>query len=192
MYIIFEGVDTSGKSTQIELLKKEYKNALFTKEPGGTKFGESIRSIILDDGVVSHVAELFLFLADRAEHYEKVIKPNLDKLIISDRGFISGISYALTNNKSFDIDTLIQLNRLALLDTLPDLVVLFKTDRDLIKSRLNTKDRDVIEQRGIDYLVEVQTNMQNILKELSIRYEIIDSRDSIESIHKKIKGFIND
>jgi dTMP kinase len=192
MYIIFEGVDTSGKSTQIELLKKEYKNTLFTKEPGGTRFGESIRSIILDDGVVSHVAELFLFLADRAEHYEKVIKPNLDKLIISDRGFISGISYALTNNKSFDIDTLIQLNRLALLDTLPDLVVLFKTDKDLIKSRLNTKDRDVIEKRGIDYLIEVQTNMQNILKELSIRYEIIDSRDSIESIHKEIKGFIND
>jgi dTMP kinase len=192
MYIIFEGVDTSGKSTQIELLKKEYKNALFTKEPGGTKFGESIRSIILDDGVVSPIAELFLFLADRAEHYEKVIKPNLDKLIISDRGFISGISYALTNNKSFDIDTLIQLNRLALLDTLPDLVVLFKTDKDLIKSRLNTKDRDVIEKRGIDYLIEVQTNMQNILKELPVRYETIDSRDSIESIHKEIKGFIND
>jgi dTMP kinase len=192
MYIIFEGVDTSGKSTQIELLKKEYKNTLFTKEPGGTRFGESIRSIILDDGVVSPIAELFLFLADRAEHYEKVIKPNLDKLIISDRGFISGISYALTNNKSFDIDTLIQLNRLALLDTLPDLVVLFKTDKDLIKSRLNTKDRDVIEKRGIDYLIEVQTNMQNILKELPVRYETIDSKSSIESIHKEIKGFIND
>ncbi|OQU74052.1 dTMP kinase, partial [Helicobacter pylori] len=95
MYVALEGVDGAGKSTQVELLKTRFKNALFTKEPGGTKIGESLRRIALNENI-SELARAFLFLSDRAEHTESVIKPALKekRLIISDRSLISGMAYS--------------------------------------------------------------------------------------------------
>jgi len=61
MYILFEGVDTSGKTTQIELLKKVYPDAIYTKEPGGTSIGLELRSLLLDRGLKSYIAEMYLF-----------------------------------------------------------------------------------------------------------------------------------
>ncbi len=188
MYLILEGVDTSGKSTQLELLKKVYPDALFTKEPGGTKLGVKIREMILTDGVQNHKTELFLFLADRAEHYEKVIKPNKD--VISDRGFISGIAYALANHDEYTLDFLAKLNRFSLDDKVPDFVVLLKTNEELIKSRMIKKNEDMIEKRGIEYLLKVQSLMEDVLKELRINHVIIDASKSIDEIHGKIKDFI--
>lgn len=192
MYILFEGVDTSGKTTQIELLKKEYPKSIVTKEPGGTPLGLKIRSMILHKGVSNHITELFLFLADRAEHFEKVIKPNSDRLIISDRGFISGIAYALTNHKDLELDFLLTLNKFALSNKLPDLVILFKTNKELIISRIGEKQEDMIEKRGIAYLLQVQSNMEKVLQKLDINYHTIDSSNSIEDIQKQIKALIDD
>ena len=109
MYIALEGIDTAGKTTQIELLKKEF-NFLFIKEPGFTKFGEKLREIIFNNDEISKKSELFLFLADRSETIEKVIKPNLNKTIISDRSVISGIAYGI---EFFDFDMLVNLNKFA-------------------------------------------------------------------------------
>ncbi len=191
MYIIFEGVDTSGKSTQIQMLKKIYPDFIYTKEPGATLLGEKLREIILHDNSLSQKAELFLFLADRAQHYEEVICPNLGKnTIISDRGFISGIAYASVNHKTYNLDFLIELNRFATKDKKPDLVVLFKTNKTLIKQRLSQKKLDGIEKRGIDYLLKVQDVMQKLLEILQINYKIIDSSKSIDEINKQIRGFI--
>lgn len=98
MLINLEGVDGAGKSTQIALLASTFKDAIITKEPGATPLGEQIRKIILGENLnISHQAEMFLFLADRAEHYEKIIKPNRDKIVFCDRSFVSGIAYAMTN-----------------------------------------------------------------------------------------------
>jgi dTMP kinase len=191
MYILFEGVDTSGKTTQIELLKKEYPDAIFTKEPGGTKVGLELRSLLLDKGLKSFIAEMYLFLADRAEHYKEVIKPNRDKLIVSDRGFVSGIAYALTNHPELDINFLLDLNRFALEGDLPDVVFLFKTNKELILSRMSKKSEDAIEKRGLEYLLKVQENMQKVLETLDIEYHLIDSSKSIEEIEKEIKGYLS-
>jgi dTMP kinase len=190
MYLIFEGVDTCGKSTQVSLLKEAFPDAIVTKEPGGTKLGGEIRRLILHEGVANHKTELFLFLADRAEHYHEVIAPNRERLIISDRGFISGIAYALANHPEYDLDFLLELNRFALDDTLPDLVILLKTDEKLIRQRMGQKREDMIEKRGIDYLLQVQQNMIDILKKLNIKYHIYDASESIESIHQQIKGLV--
>lgn len=98
MLINLEGVDGAGKSTQIAFLASTFKDAIITKEPGATPLGEQIRKIILGGNLnISHQAEMFLFLADRAEHYEKIIKPNRDKIVFCDRSFVSGIAYAMTN-----------------------------------------------------------------------------------------------
>ncbi|RUM64532.1 MAG: dTMP kinase [Sulfurospirillum sp.] len=190
MYLIFEGVDTSGKSTQATLLKEAYPDALLTKEPGGTALGLQLREMILHEGVANHKTELFLFLADRAEHYHEVIAPNRDKLIISDRGFISGIAYALANHPEYDLDFLLQLNRFALDNTLPDLVILLQTNEQLIRERMGTKSEDMIEKRGIGYLLSVQQNMVDILKKLNIKYAIYDASEPIERIHQNIKGLL--
>lgn len=98
MLINLEGIDGAGKSTQIALLASTFKDAIITKEPGATPLGEQIRKIILGENLnICHQAEMFLFLADRTEHYEKIIKPNRDKIVFCDRSFVSGIAYAMTN-----------------------------------------------------------------------------------------------
>ena len=131
MYILFEGVDTSGKTTQIELLKKVYPDAIYTKEPGGTSIGLELRSLLLDRGLKSYIAEMYLFLADRAEHYQEVIKPNRKRLIISDRGFISGIAYAITNHPNLDMNFLLDLNRFAFEGDFPDKVFCLRLPKSL-------------------------------------------------------------
>ncbi len=190
MYLIFEGVDTSGKSTQIALLKEAFPDAIVTREPGGTKLGAQIREMILHEGVASHKTELFLFLADRTEHYHEVVAPNRDRLVISDRGFVSGIAYALANHPEYDPDFLISLNRFALDNTLPDMVILLRTNEALIRRRMGNRREDLIEKRGIDYLLKVQENMIDILKKLNIKYHIYDASEPIEAIHQKIKGLL--
>ncbi len=191
MYVIFEGVDTSGKSTQVELFSQREQNVFVTKEPGGTNLGVKLREILLQsEEKLSFTAELLLFLADRAEHYEKVVKPNQQKIIISDRGFISGIAYALANNSHISLDFLISLNRFALGEHLPQKVVLFKTDYELITTRLGNKQRDTIEQRGIEYLLRVQSLMEDVLKSLNIDYLAINANHKIEDIYKQIQEYI--
>ncbi len=192
MYILIEGIDTSGKSTQAQLLYRSYPDAILTKEPGGCRLGEEIREMILHKGVESKTAELFLFLADRAEHFETVIKPNLDRIIISDRGLVSGIAYALANGSPLSRDQLIDLNRLALDNHLPDKVVLLETDETVLGSRMKQKAEDKIEQRGIDYLLEVQHHMKEVIAHLKIPHHSIPANLPIEEIHRHIKEFIDD
>jgi len=191
MYILFEGIDTCGKTTQIELLKQEFKQIIFTKEPGATKFGVKAREILLSGSIQSKKAELLLFLSDRAEHYEEVIKPNLNKTIISDRGFISGISYALAN-EDFDFDTLLKLNRFSLEDTMPDKVVLFQTNMQTLQQRMGEKTLDGIELRGLEYLLSVQDYMISSVQKIGLNHIIIDASDSVENINNRIKDYIKD
>jgi len=188
MYIAIEGIDTAGKSTQIELLRKTYPNALFIKEPGFTKLGSKIREIIFNDEI-SKKAELFLFLADRSELAEKVIKKNLNKLIISDRSVISGIAYAMP---FFDFDMLVNLNKFATNSLFPQFVIILKLEKEDLIKRISLKEKDNIEKRGIDYLLNIQENIINTCNRLEIPYLLLDATNSIEEIHFRIKKAINE
>jgi dTMP kinase len=189
MYILFEGIDTCGKSTQIELLTQVQPGIITTHEPGGTAFGKKAREILLSDSLRSKRAELLLFLADRAEHYEEVIEPNRDKVIVSDRGFISGIGYALANG-DFDFDELVRLNRFALKGHLPDRVILFLTDMETLRERTSQKSLDGIELRGLEYLLRVQEYMKETVLTLDIPHLFIDATESIENIHQSILTYL--
>ncbi len=191
MYILFEGVDTSGKSTQAKLLHESIKGSILTKEPGGSDLGVKIREIILDHGVKSKRAELFMFLADRAEHFEEIVQSNLDKVVISDRGLISGIAYAMAN-EDISLDFLIELNLFALKNHLPDKVILLQTNSELIKSRISVRSADMIEKRGIEYLLQIQKNMHIVVEKLKIPYKVIDANKSIDEIAVEVKEFIDD
>ena len=210
MYILFEGIDTCGKSTQIELVAQYFNgirgfspekskakaivstetDIIITKEPGGTAFGKKAREILLADSLASKRAELLLFLADRAEHYQQIVKQNKNRTVISDRGFLSGIGYALANG-DFEFDYLVELNRFALEGNFPDLIVLFIIDIETLKERTSQKILDGIELRGLEYLILVQKHMQESLEKLDIPYLLIDATDTIESITKSITDKIS-
>ena len=189
MYILFEGIDTCGKTTQIERISKKYPEIITTKEPGGTPFGAKAREILLSSELSSKRAELLLFLADRAEHYQEVISPNRDRLIVSDRGFLSGIAYALANG-DFDFDELISLNRFALEGHFPDKIVLFVTDIETLGERSSKKNLDGIEMRGLEYLMSVQEKMKESIIALNIPHLFIDATDDIESIERDILSYL--
>jgi dTMP kinase len=189
MYILFEGIDTCGKSTQIELIANKHPEIIVTHEPGGTAFGKKAREILLADSLASKRAELLLFLADRAEHYEEIVEPNKDRVILSDRGFISGISYALANG-DFDFNELVRLNKFALKDHFPDRIILFLTDLETLQERTSAKSLDGIELRGLEYLLTVQEHMRESIIELGIPHLFIDAADSIENIHQSILTYL--
>ena len=192
MYILFEGIDGAGKSTQIARLAAAYPQAIVTKEPGGTKLGENLREILLKENDLDKRAEILLFLADRAEHFGKIIKPNLDKMVLSDRGFVSGMAYALAGG-NFSFEELLSLNKFALQGNFPQKIVFFKADESTLRSRLNSRAQiDGIEARGFGYLLKVQDAMEEILQKLGVRYVTIDAAWDEEKITNLIKEFIND
>ncbi len=187
MYVVIEGIDTAGKSTQLELLKNKYKDAIFTKEPGGTKLGTKLRAMALSGEAQSQIAEMFIFLADRAEHIEKVIKPNNDNTIISDRSLISGIAYAT----QLELNKLIELNLLATENILPSHTILLELSQEELKYRLAQKENDAIELRGIEYLMNIQKKMKETIQKLNLNHIFIDASLSIEQIEKQIEDFLN-
>lgn len=192
MYILFEGIDGAGKSTQIARLAAAYPQAIVTKEPGGTKLGENLREILLKENDLDKRAEILLFLADRAEHFGKIIKPNSNKMILSDRGFVSGMAYALAGG-NFSFEELLNLNKFALQGNFPQKIVFFKADESTLRSRLGLRAQmDGIEARGFAYLLRVQDAMEEILQKLDVRYVTIDAAMDEEKITNLIKEFIND
>jgi dTMP kinase len=187
VYIVIEGIDTAGKSTQLDILQQKYKNAIFTKEPGATKIGQQLREMVLNGNVKSKIAEMFLFLADRAEHIEEIIIPNQKNIIISDRSLISGIAYAL----DLPLEVVTSINLIAVNNTLPSHIILLELSREELTKRLHAKENDNIETRGIDYLLTIQTRLKDTVKLLNLNHIIIDANKSIDQISIEIDNFLN-
>ncbi|GAA9671881.1 dTMP kinase [Helicobacter pylori] len=187
MYVVLEGVDGVGKSTQVELLKDRFKNALFTKEPGGTKIGESLRRIALNENI-SELARAFLFLSDRAEHIESVIRPALKekKLIISDRSLISGMAYSAFSS--------LELNLLATQSVLPEKIILLLINKEGLKQRLSLKSLDKIENQGTEKLLTIQQKIKAHAYALKEKFgcEVLelDAQKSVGDLHRQIAAFI--
>jgi dTMP kinase len=185
MYFAIEGIDTAGKSTQIARLAEHFSDAVITKEPGGTPTGSKIREIVLHGDVKSHTAELLLFLADRSEHIEEVILPNKKKMVISDRSVLSGLAYAMVQ-KRFDVRKLVELNRFATDNVLPERAFLLQLSEAELTHRLSQKEHDAIESRGTEYLLRIQKALIEAASLLNIELTIIDASQSIETITEQI------
>jgi dTMP kinase len=190
--VILEGIDTAGKSTQIEILKQKYPEAVFTKEPGGTEIGVKLREMVLNGEAKSKVAEMFLFLADRAEHSYEVVKKNKDSIIISDRGFLSGIAYA----KTAPLEIAITLNIMALNGAMPEKVIILELSKKELEHRLSQKEQDSIEKRGSAYLLDIQQRMINAIDMINsmgskkIGLLRVDATKPIDTIAQEIQSFL--
>lgn len=191
MYVALEGIDTCGKSTQIAALREHFPQAIFTKEPGGSALGATLRELILQAHTssqpsaspISKEAEFFLFLADRAEHIDKIIKPNLHKLIIADRSLISGIAYAN------DLESR-AINLACTQGIVPDLCFVFVIDKPTLQVRLGTKTKDSIEMRGIDYLLAIQDRIIQVAHSTAKHTIEIDATKDIAHITQELCAYI--
>lgn len=145
IFISIEGPDGSGKSTQIENIKKFFaeKNmeTVYTREPGGTAIGERIREILLDRQCteMDPMTEAMLYAASRAQHVAQIIKPALNdgKVIVCDRFVDSSIAYQGYGRKLGDSVRII--NEYAVAGCMPDVTFLMKVDPEVGKGRVKTR-----------------------------------------------------
>lgn len=191
LFITFEGADGCGKTTQIELLDKYLRekgfDTILTREPGAKGLGVKLREILLNyDGEVSPVAESFLFLADRAQHVDCIIKPALKegKIILCDRHTDSTVAYQ-GYGRNLDLDRINYLNNIATSGLKPDLTIVFDIDVETSMSRVG-KNKDRMESAGVEFFNRVREGYLEIAKKEPQRVRVIDSSDTIENIHKKV------
>lgn len=195
MFITFEGADGCGKTTQIRLLDEYLRSkgfkTLLTREPGSKGLGEKLREILLNyEGEVSSVAESFLFLADRAQHVDCIIKPALKEgvIVLCDRHTDSTVAYQ-GYGRGLNLQNIRKLNLLATSGLKPDLTFVFDVDIETSLSRVGG-EKDRMESAGIEFFQRVRNGFLEIAKEEPERVKVIDASDSIESIHKKVLEYV--
>ena len=194
MFISFEGIDKSGKSSQVELLaeyleKKNYK-VVKTCEPGGTRVGQKIKLILLWSSYgISGISESFLYLADRAEHVRQVIKPALEsgRIVISDRFSDATVAYQ-GYGRGLDISWIEALNEKATQGILPEITFLLDINPDLARQRAKKKDR--MEREEIDFHHRVRQGYLELAKLHSERIKIMNGEGSPEEIHLAITKIV--
>ncbi len=194
LFITFEGADGCGKTTQIELLKtyldKNNIASLLTREPGSGDLGLKLREILLHyDKPIADNAEVFMYLADRAQHTEYEIVPFLNKggVVLCDRFIDSTISYQ-GYGRGLDINMLENLNNIATKGLKPDLTIVFDIDTKIAQNRINKRcdKKDRLEEEGLEFHKKLRTGYLEIAKKNPDRIKVINADDSIENIHKKV------
>lgn len=191
LFITFEGADGCGKTTQIELInkylqEKGYKT-LVTREPGAKGLGEKLREILLNyEGEVSPNCESFLFLADRAQHVDCIIKPALknNTIVLCDRHTDSTIAYQ-GYGRQLNIQEIKKLNDIAVNGLKPDLTIVFDIDVETSMQRVG-KTKDRMESAGMEFFNRVRNGYLAIAQEEPKRVKVINSADTIKNIHTKV------
>lgn len=192
IFITIEGPDGSGKSTQIENIKRFFdaKNIpiIFTREPGGTPIGERIRSIILDNNCseMTDLTEALLYAASRAQHVEEVIKPALNegKIVICDRFVDSSLAYQGYGRHLGDKVRII--NNYAIDGCIPDITFLMKLDPSIGKHRIREDMQDRLEHEKISFHQEVFNGYLELEKKYPDRIFGIDATRGIDEIRDDI------
>ena len=197
-FIVFEGIDGSGKTTQINQLSKwligtdlipENNKLIITREPGGTKLGKSIRSLLLDTSREKNpdsITELLLYAADRSQHVNEIIRPTLNKRdwVISDRFCGSTLAYQGYGRK-LDIKLIKDLETIATQGISPDITFLLDiTVEESIKRRISKKD-DRIEKEGKVFLSNVSIGFKTLSEDN--KWKKISALQSKEEIISEMK-----
>ena len=196
MFITFEGIEGSGKSSLIAQLKKYFKSskleAFFSKEPGGTDLGKEIRKILLNPKYsFDPTSELLLLLADRAEHVQKIIRPNLqkNKLIFCDRYLDSTLAYQ-GSGRNLDKKFIKKMFK-ALDFPIPDLTILLDVPVQIGLSRARKRNKlDRFEKEDLNFHENVRRSYLDLAKNDSARIVLFDSSISEEELFKKAVNLI--
>ena len=192
MFISFEGIEGSGKSTQIKLLKdflnQKGLNPVVIREPGGTQIGEKVRDIFLTktDEYFDPLTEVLLLYSSRKQLDTNVIKPALraGKIVIADRFADATIAYQ-AYGKSVSKDFIAQLH-IDLEISNPDLTFFIDISPELSKARISDRESDRMESESIEFFSKVRSGYQACAKD-SDRVITIEGTDSIEDVFVEIK-----
>lgn len=195
LFITFEGIDGCGKTTQLNLLAKYFTDkgyeVIITREPGSVGLGTKIREILLNyDGEVSANCEAFLFLADRAQNIDVIVKPAVKRgaIVLCDRHTDSTIAYQ-GYGRCLDIKQLKELNDIATSSFKPDLTLVFDIDIETALSRVG-KSQDRMEASGIEFFERVRSGYIKISKNEQNRVKLINAKNSIEKIQKQVLNIV--
>ncbi|MCX7965184.1 MAG: dTMP kinase [Syntrophorhabdaceae bacterium] len=195
MFITFEGIEGSGKSTQINLLYEYLKgrgyDVIKTREPGGTKTGEFLRDFLLNnEGDINPKTELLLIMAMRAQHVEEVIIPALKdkKIVLCDRFTDATIAYQ-GYGRGINLSIIELINNFAAEGITPDLTILIDFDvKDGLDRRMNdTGYMDRFEKEGILFHKRVRDAYLKLSRENKERFLVVDGSEPVEKIHEIIK-----
>ncbi len=207
-FITIEGVEGAGKSTLLNALEKSlidrgYK-VITTKEPGGTALGSSIRSLLLNPKSlkINPVAELMLFIADRAQHISEVIKPNLKKencIILCDRFIHSTLAYQ-GYGRDVDMETLNKINSLATNGIIPDLTILLDLNPEVglsrVKKRADSSKNNIdeewtrFEKEELLFHKKVQKGFKELSKSSLYNFLVLDAEKDFYEIKEFSLNYI--
>ena len=192
MLITFEGIDGSGKSTQLARLKDRLEKKGHTvhvyREPGGTDVSETIRSLLLNPGIdINPVTELLLFSAARSQLISEKVIPDLEKgeVVLLDRFYDSTVAYQGYGRKSLPIEEIHQLNKVAAHGLEPDLTLYISVTLEQARQRRGFVDSDRMEKSGTSFYELVIDGFEELsLKEE--RFIKIDGTGDEDSVEEKI------
>ncbi len=195
--ITFEGIDGSGKSTQIQLLEAEFEKLGISyktfREPGGTKLSEKIRAILLDKENIELYsnAESLLFAAARAQLTAEQIKPAITKgeFVICDRFTDSTIAYQ-GYGRGLNINNLELMNTIATDGLIPDITFILDIDPQKATERLKTVNPDRMEAAGIDFFKKIRQGYCQIREQNQSRCIVINGEKPQKDISKEIHHII--
>lgn len=190
LFITFEGLDGTGKTTQIHELETKlselglpYKK---TREPGGTPIAEKIRDIILDpkNTEMCFQAEALLYAASRAQHVSEVIKPALEKgeIVICDRFFDSTLAYQ-GYARELSLEDLHYINNFAMQEVKPELTFLLDIPAAHTSERINSRELDRLDLEEMDFKNRVRAGFLKIADFEKNRVKVINASLGIQEIH---------
>ncbi|MBA2616070.1 MAG: dTMP kinase [Actinobacteria bacterium] len=196
MFITFEGVDGSGKTTQTRLLaerlREEGREVVATREPGGTELGERIRDLVLHGGDVTPWAEASLFAAARAQLVDEVIRPAQERGVdvVCDRYIDSSLAYQGVA-RGLGVDRVLELNLLATGGVLPDKTFfLVLPVEEAVRRRGGDEDR--LEEEGAEFARRVDGAYRELAAAFAKRVVTVDAKQPTEEIASFIRGELRD
>ena len=198
MFITFEGIEGSGKTTQMRRLAERLPNAIATKEPGGTPSADRIRAILLDSS--SHldpIAELFLFAASRRQHVVEVIRPALDRgaVVLCDRFTDATLAYQGFGRR-LDLDQLRMLNDWATSSLHPDLTLLFDLPEETGLTRARSRnagadtDEGRFEAEDLRFHRRVREGYLALAAAEPKRFIVIDASGTIDEVFERMMSVL--
>ena len=193
LFIVFEGGEGCGKSTQTRALQRRLSRdgfrAVMTREPGGTRLGERVRRHLKQSGEtrISPLAELFLIATARAQLVSEVIRPELEKgkTVICDRFTPSTLAYQ-GYGRGLDTDAIRHVNDIATDGMSPDLIVLLDIPVEVGLSRKKSKDGDRFESESLSFHARVRRGYLDLAQADPGRWLVVDGRLPRKAIEKKI------
>ena len=192
MFVTFEGLDGSGKSTQAELLRARLEadrvDVVSTREPGGTELGEGVRNLVLHGGHVGAWAEALLYVAARAQLVDEVIRPALERAaaVICDRYVDSSVAYQGAG-RALGVDRILDLNLAAVGSLLPDRTFLLELDPGDVSSRIQ-RHFDRLEREGDDFRARTAAGYREIAARFPDRVVVLDATRPADELAEEVYG----